>query len=153
MSDFDALIDEILFSLEAFYGYASETTKQYQEARKALTDAISAAVSWFVEGATPLSPMERAMRKWPIRERKNEFNHQCFYLGDREVEKHSSESYYFNGVIADFTHYTESEAVAYLLEGYKPKLPEINITWDQKAAQAAMDEMWRAGYRPTKENK
>jgi hypothetical protein len=44
-NNFDELIDEILFSLEAFYGYASEMTKQYQEARRALTDAISAVTS------------------------------------------------------------------------------------------------------------
>jgi len=132
------------------------------------------AVAYLVEGATPLSPMERAMRKWPIRKDDDKY-----ILNGRHVVKghlKSPEEYYYNDKEHDLTHYTESEAVAYLLEGYKPELPAVKVVLehvdtvdvkeDKKTtsidqnvhldfgptqAQIILDTIWRAGYRPTKE--
>lgn len=124
------------------------------------------AVAYLVEGATPLSPMERAMRKWPIRKDDDKY-----ILNGRHVVKghlKSPEEYYYNDKEHDLTHYTESEAVAYLLEGYKPELKPVvfdlgvtkingeikvggKLTLVPEDTQKILDTIWRAGYRPTKE--
>jgi hypothetical protein len=135
------------------------------------------AVSWLIEGATPLSPMERACKKWPIRKEDKKY-----ILGDRGVFK--SEVFHLGKWLDDtpqpdeekWTTYTESEAVAYLLEGYKPELPAVKVILEHvdversndktteksidinvalnfypNQAQTVLDTIWRAGYRPTKE--
>ena len=135
------------------------------------------AVAWLIEGATPLSPMERACKKWPIRKEDKKY-----ILGDRGVFK--SEVFHLGKWLDDtpqpdeekWTTYTESEAVAYLLEGYKPELPPVKVILEHvdversndktteksidinvalnfypNQAQTVLDTIWRAGYRPTKE--
>jgi hypothetical protein len=120
------------------------------------------AVAWLIEGATPLSPMERAMRKWPIEDlgTKNNNLYHTYKLGDREVFQSSSICIgkWLNGIPMDRTIYTEKEAVAYLLEGYKggdPKLRGMTLTVDLKysvkESQGVMDALWGEGYRPTKD--
>jgi hypothetical protein len=114
----------------------------------------------------PVSPMERAMRKWPIRKDDDKY-----ILNGRHVVKghlKSPEEYYYNDKEHDLTHYTESEAVAYLLEGYKPELKPVvfdlgvtkingeikvggKLTLVPEDTQKILDTIWRAGYRPTKE--
>jgi len=142
------------------------------------------AVSWLIEGANPLSPMERAMRKWPIKV--NMDSMPDYSLGDRGVFK-SDTGCWLNMDGLDMTTYTESEAVSYLLEGYKsgqsftldngelkfgegdftidftvkrnPELPTMVfkneaghvIEFKPKIAQELIDDLWSAGYRPTKE--
>ena len=128
----------------------------------------SEAVNWLIAGATPLSPMERAMRKWPI-EKKDDGYFPTYKLGDRHVFHSSVDDYWMecdtsNGMECDtsngMTKYTESEAVAYLLEGYKPELKPIEfeifggtVMLGSENAQKVLDTIWRAGYRPTKEVK
>jgi hypothetical protein len=76
----------------------------------------SAAVAWLIEGATPLSPMERACKKWPIEKKGNDYG-----LGDRWVflSKSINPGKWMSDEPDDDTTYTEEQAVAYLLEGYK----------------------------------
>ena len=130
-------------------------------------ESESEAVAWLVEGAKKLSPMERAMREYPIKT-EDAFGHRPHYykLGGKQVEVGELEPcrFYYNDINMDFTHYTEEEAVAYLLEGYKkdePKLPDyvikglngVTIHYDQESSKAVMNNLWNAGYRPTKEAK
>jgi hypothetical protein len=159
-------VKRIFNGLDGWCGWGSDGTWYFSYE--------SAAVSWFVEGATPLSPMERACKKWPIRKEDRKY-----ILGDRGVFK--SEIFHPGKWLDDtpqpdeekWTTYTESEAVAYLLEGYKPEPPgvkvvlehvdvkedkkptEINVSaslnFGPKQAQTVLDTIWRAGYRPTKE--
>jgi hypothetical protein len=138
----------------------------------------SAAVAWLVEGAKKLSPMERAMRKYPINKSDNGDNGYDYDLGDRGVylSRIINPGKWMNDRPGDYTTYTEKEAVAYLLEGYKADEPKpvkvilehvdvekngqektIDTTavlgfWP-KQAQTVLDTIWNAGYRPTKEAK
>jgi hypothetical protein len=118
----------------------------------------SLAVAWLVEGAKKLSPMERAMREYPIKKRGN-----IYSLGEKVIGPSVNDGWFrCDGFEAK--KYTEKEAVAYLLEGYKkdePKLPGydikglngVTIHYDQESSKAVMNNLWNAGYRPTKEAK
>jgi hypothetical protein len=128
------------------------------------------AVAWLIAGATPLSPMERAIRKWPIRK-----DGKKYYLGERFVfPRVQNDGLWWAGYNGPYD-ISEKEAVAYLLEGYKPKMPDVKVILehvdvekDKKItgidknvclgfgptqAQTVLDTIWRAGYRPTKEGK
>ncbi|MDD4905998.1 MAG: hypothetical protein PHD39_07570, partial [Methylobacter tundripaludum] len=105
---------------------------------------------------------ERACKKYPIEV--SDKVETSYRLGKRLVFKNFITDSWMNGVPFDMTHYTEKEAVAYLLEGYKkdePKLPDyeikglngVTIHYDQESSKAVMNNLWNAGYRPTKEAK
>jgi hypothetical protein len=87
----------------------------------------SGAVAWLIEGAKKLSPMERAMRKWPIKTIGTD--NPVYQLGERSVflSEGLHPGKWMKATKGDET-YTEKEAVAYLLEGYnEPKPIEIEF--------------------------
>jgi len=131
----------------------------------------SEAVAWLVEGAKKLSPMERAMRKYPIN-KKDDSEDATYILGKRHVFHFPGRDFWMECDTGDdMTKYTEEEAVAYLLEGYKvdelkPKEPVVikmksvnicnstsNFSFEPNPseAQKICDQLYHAGYRPTKD--
>jgi hypothetical protein len=84
-----------------------------------------------------------------------------FELGKRIIYRTSPESNLWFNNDADYEKYTESQAVAWMIEGATPKAKEppyfdfpnieVDLHVSSTEAQKLIDALYRAGYRPNKD--